>query len=903
MRKINILHLSDLHFGEIPSKNTKIEDVNKRAIILNSLLEKIKTLDIDWKPDIIVISGDIGSTGKIEDYKKASEWIKKLLNILNLKSNKLVISAGNHDKNIQDEEFGLEPKSCEEADEIIKLDKFKPYFNAFRSFKEDNDILPLQHKDKSDYLVGYKDIMGLRFVVLNSAWFSKGNSNDEKKMFIGLPTINSFIEKEILRSPDMNSKIVISVLHHPPEWLHQCEQDKYGDRHPSYVRLAKNCDIILSGHTHGEELFDPDKKHGGAFLFKAGAVYDSRDRVYNCEILKIDIEDRIANRLKLYFNKKSNVWIDKIDENTYIFSNDMSRLMQHSKNIQNRIYDTIGKKCKVNRDKIITEINERIINHDIIFITGEAMVGKSVILKDIASNLSQNDFLFFNVGRFTFHNLSHYLKSLNVINDFKKIFTSFNAENCSYILIDDVERIRESENKLAIFKDIISTIFSLNLESGVKSWKLILSCRSEYFQNVYNIIEHLGKDLNLIKTNISIQPFITEELDQVIKSFPKLKSLLQQPHLEKIIKIPKLLDVLTFKNFNLKEGEISQDFNYSYYTETYLMKQFWSQIIRNNEQISPSNLSPEERDRFLQKIASHILSSSTPYLITEDDNYELYQSLISERILKRDGNQLSFTHDLFEEWALIRCMMGKPDIIEDFIIVFNDFKRINRSFQLYSRYLIEISKAPKHWKSLFDSIEGNIELNPIWKQDFIYGLLKSEVLFEILPILKDSLLTEDNQVLKEMFKLMQIKCVIFEEDFKPDVNVWFPIILYIIDNLFSELSDKPLLLFTEIVKKWQYKFGIQVQEFFDKILVKYIEFADTKILIEDYKTELSAKKELNLKKNILFTILWGLFYKSEETITFLHRVIESKNARPIFEKVLFDMRDICSYVIMFLNML
>jgi hypothetical protein len=565
-------------------------------------------------------------------------------------------------------------------------------------------------------------------------------------------------------------------------------------------------------------------------------------------------------------------------------------LKQHSFNIHNQIYDKIGKNCKVQRNKILTDINEKILNHDIIFITGEAMVGKSVILKDIGSNLNQNNFLFFNVGRFKFHNLGQYLKSLNIINEFKKILASFNAEDSKFIFIDDVERIRESDDKLTIFKDMISTVFSLNLESSVKSWKLILSCRSEYFQSVYNIIEHLGKDLNLIKTNKTIQPFIAEELDQVIKSFPKLGSLMKQPHLEKIIKIPKLLDVLTFENFNLKEGEISQDFNYSYYTETYLMKQFWSQIIRNNEQMSPSNLSPEKRDRFLQKIAFHILSSSTPYLIDEDDNEELYQSLISERILKRDGNHLSFTHDLFEEWILVRCMMCKPDILEDFIIVFNDFKRINRSFQLYSRYLIEISKAPKHWKSLFDSIEGNIELNPIWKQDFIYGLLKSEVLFEILPILKDSLLTEDNQVLKEMFKLMQIKCVIFEEDFKPDVNVWFPIILYIIDNLFSELSDKSLLLFTEIVKKWQYKFGIQVQEFFDKILVKYIEFADTKILIEDYKTELSAKKELNLKKNILFTILWGLFYKSEEIVTFLHRVIESKNASPIFEKVLFDMQ-------------
>lgn len=254
----------------------------------------------------------------------------------------------------------------------------------------------------------------------------------------------------------------------------------------------------------------------------------------------------------------------------------------------------------------------------------------------------------------------------------------------------------------------------------------------------------------------------------------------------------------------------------------------------------------------------------------------------------RDGEQLHFTHDIFEEWALLRYITMKSDIINDFLIPFNNSTRNSRAFQLFSRKLLEIDDDSENWRSVFTLVEQEFDLKPIWKQDLIFGLLKSEILFEILPKIRDTLLLEENKIIKEIFKLMPIKCVIFEEDSKPDANIWFPIILYIIDNLFTELSDKSLLLYTEIVKKWLLKFNIQVQEFFDKILAKYIQFSEVRIIVEDNSNDLSFRKELELKRNILSTILWGLLYKSDEIILFLDKVIDSKESRQIFEEVLFD---------------
>jgi len=50
MSKINVLHLSDLHFGLELSADIKENIIEKRIKILDKLIEKIVNLDHYWKP-------------------------------------------------------------------------------------------------------------------------------------------------------------------------------------------------------------------------------------------------------------------------------------------------------------------------------------------------------------------------------------------------------------------------------------------------------------------------------------------------------------------------------------------------------------------------------------------------------------------------------------------------------------------------------------------------------------------------------------------------------------------------------------------------------------------------------------------------------------------------------------
>ena len=66
---LNILHISDLHFGIVPDEEHTTTSVQRREYVLSKLIEKIDEIsETDNKPDIVVISGDIGWRAKSSDY-------------------------------------------------------------------------------------------------------------------------------------------------------------------------------------------------------------------------------------------------------------------------------------------------------------------------------------------------------------------------------------------------------------------------------------------------------------------------------------------------------------------------------------------------------------------------------------------------------------------------------------------------------------------------------------------------------------------------------------------------------------------------------------------------------------------------------------------------------------------
>ena len=322
MTLVNILHLADIHFGaeKTPAKHNspEINDTNlaKRTNVLDGLVKQLKSSYQDqplWKPNVVVISGDIGWKGNKSDYEQAQKWLSLLLDILNLSPKELILSPGNHDID-RNKTVGISPpQNKTEADEWLKIENLENFvrpFEAYTSFCKTFGIPELTIGSEKHYLMGQREINDLKFVVLNSSWFSRGD-NDKGKLWIGFPQLELMQASHQLIDPDNydSGKITIATLHHPFSWLHAAEHETPEGRQLTSDHLSERCHIILSGHTH--TYISQPRRQNNAYLFNGGSSYAGSDYWNNFSIHQINLDNRTTARRAFEYDPRHGKWEEK----------------------------------------------------------------------------------------------------------------------------------------------------------------------------------------------------------------------------------------------------------------------------------------------------------------------------------------------------------------------------------------------------------------------------------------------------------------------------------------------------------------------------------------------------------------------------------------------------------------
>ena len=316
---INILHLSDLHFGMEKSEKIPATAVDQRNNTLKELIKTLAAVDKKWKPDVVAISGDIGWKGLKKDYTKAEKWlIKDLLSTLGLPPEKLVVCPGNHDLDRNETIGMLPPPSEKEADEWLQaehLKKFSEPFKPFSAFCKNIKIKTPELGTTTNYLTGIIDMDSFRFVVLNSAWFCRGDE-DKDKLWLGKPLLEKMVNHDQLIDTDAydakKSPVTIVLFHHPPEWLAEKDFNTFTNRQCAMEYLSLRSHILLTGHVHARPA-EPDRKNNRAWLVKGGAMYAGNDYQNHFSILKINTKNRSFSRLAWEFDPGKNKWLRDSD--------------------------------------------------------------------------------------------------------------------------------------------------------------------------------------------------------------------------------------------------------------------------------------------------------------------------------------------------------------------------------------------------------------------------------------------------------------------------------------------------------------------------------------------------------------------------------------------------------------
>lgn len=260
-QQFQILHISDLHIDE--------KDNFDRSVVLNPLIDRVKQdLEQGFKPEIVVVSGDIANKGLSSEYKLAKGFFDDLLASLGLENHRIFIVPGNHDVDREKYRPSDIPKykTMRELNNELENKNFRADLlkgmDAYFSFIETN-YPHLQNIDERliPFVQEYRAKCGKRIglIGLNSAWMCR-KSPDKEEIAIGEYQMNLAM-KELKGDFDL----VFTIFHHPLQWL--WSHDRERNRH------FLNDKIILCGHLHktaGGYYRDLD---GNLYQFQAGGAY------------------------------------------------------------------------------------------------------------------------------------------------------------------------------------------------------------------------------------------------------------------------------------------------------------------------------------------------------------------------------------------------------------------------------------------------------------------------------------------------------------------------------------------------------------------------------------------------------------------------------------------------------
>lgn len=238
---VDIIHLSDLHFGHC---HRYVGD-SPYDTLLSKILDDISGLKNKYKinPVLVVITGDLAETSDKSEYSEVKKFLNGLLEGLSLEASNVVIVPGNHDVNW--DMF----KSSELCHKALKKPFEPPYFDKFRIFKEFYDDFyggRYIFSEKLYNIFPYHEL-GLVIAGMNSCF---KETAEQHFGWIGLEQVHS-AGTEIDKIDPRRKSLRIAAFHHNFFGKSQNNEENLADADLIRKALGQyKFSILMHGHRH-----------------------------------------------------------------------------------------------------------------------------------------------------------------------------------------------------------------------------------------------------------------------------------------------------------------------------------------------------------------------------------------------------------------------------------------------------------------------------------------------------------------------------------------------------------------------------------------------------------------------------------------------------------------------------
>lgn len=364
---------------------------------------------------------------------------------------------------------------------------------------------------------------------------------------------------------------------------------------------------------------------------------------------------------------------------------DWQRIRAYTDSRISAIPNTIGGALVISREQELSEIDLLLRSFSVLVLKGTSGAGKSALAGQyIRSRLPAANVIWLRAKSIGSDSVQSVLSPLGLQNDLTQLLGQASQ---GVVVLDGLEKVTNDE-----FPNLKALAQMLGLDEDKPRWKLICTVQEEDWSRAQEqflrigIGKFQGFKVGTPKTG----------MDEVWEKFPTLSQLKFQRQLKSILGNLKILDILarkaTVKAFDAK----------SWVGETSIVDWIWE------EEVSAKS-DGTVRARFLYLLAEKLADEMSDTVSLEKfqvSELTPLDGLINDRICEKNGDFVSFTHDVFAEWTRLRILISKGSDRVSYVELKVHSPHWHRAVRLYGQYLLEQGKAIDDWARALDQFAG-----------------------------------------------------------------------------------------------------------------------------------------------------------------------------------------------------
>ena len=563
-------------------------------------------------------------------------------------------------------------------------------------------------------------------------------------------------------------------------------------------------------------------------------------------------------RVKSYFESPF-VCVDNEKIAKHFFTLDKSifnlieELNSHTENIFTEIQTNItfnSQIIEIDRNNELSEIKNT--KQQVIILSGTGGVGKTALIKNLYEEIKEeSSFYLFKATEFELRSINDFFKNY----DFQDFVNAHKEDENKTIIIDSAEKLLDLKNTDP-FKEFLSILIQNN-------WKIIFTTRDNY-------VDVLNTDFfeiyNIAPANISLQNLNEDQLQTLSE-----KHSFQLPKDEKLVK---LIKNPFYLSEYLKYFKVGEELDY---------KEFKSKLWKKNI----TKTSPPRSECF-QEIA-FLRSNAGSFFVTSDFESNILNELTRDGVLGYEDDKGYFiTHDIYEEWALEKIIEKEycqKDSNQSFFNEIGQSLAVRRSFRNWvsEKLLLEDDDIKKFIEEVIDGDQ----IDQSWKNEILVSVLLSDYSDYFFNNFKDSLLANNQELLKKATFWLRIACKEVDDDFfkqfgiknvdlstlkyvltKPKGNGWKSVIKFVYDNL-KTIGIENIYFILPVIHDWNNKFTKgETTQLSSLIALQYYQW-----IIEK---DAYFSRDDDVKDNLFQTILYGSFEIKDELNSIFEEILKNK---------------------------